>query len=853
MKRLSTLAFRNLWARKARTVLTALGIILGVGTVFALSISNASTAKSLEDFFAQSSGRASLTISSASDSTVGFRQRTLREVQNFPGVQTAVANTEDQSLLLGRDGQVSLKVVGIDPEADRLLRSYEIEQGRFLSSDDRRYTAVLVSSLAEKYDVQVGDDVELVVAEGTEMFEVVGLISDEGAGRTNLGRVAFVPLDVAQRVFDRGRRVDRIDLVAEPAVANDAEALARLKDDLQAQLGAAFVVDYPGAVGQSVAGALESFNAAMGVFGFVALLVGALLIYNTFAMTVIERTREIGLLRALGVRKRQLLGLVLNEALFLGVGGSMLGLAAGPLLGIALIKMMAPGMGGLPLDSFVVPVSGAVRGMAVGLVVTLIAALLPALRASRISPIEALRAEVVRRESWLTRRGWMIGLPLLGTIVADQFLHFITGGELFFVILFLGATLLVPTTVGLLERVIRRGMEAVYGLPGRLGSMNLQRAKGRVSLTAGVLMIGVVMLIAIGSINTSFRAEMHDWVEAALAGDLYISSFRPLRRQVMRNLRQVEGMGAMTPIRYLYVRTVGGVRGGELEEKREILLFEFIDPKTYGDVAVLRFARDEQDAEAMWARFAQGDAVLIGGVVSTLLNVERGDFVRLRTSRGEHDFEVAGIVQEFLQGGRVLYGTWDDMRRYFDEDKATFVLAKVEPGVPVSEVKQRLEEGIGRSRHLEVESGEEARRKIEGLMNQFLSLFSAVVWIAVVVAALGVTNTVTMSVLERTREIGMLRSLGMLVGQVGRMVLAESLAIGVIGGLFGLAVGLPMSWMMIEGMSQGTGWSMKYIFPTGSFVAGAIIAVVVSQLAALYPVWRASRVGVVQAISEREE
>ncbi|MDH4136835.1 MAG: ABC transporter permease, partial [Anaerolineae bacterium] len=833
--------YRNLWTRKARTLLTVVGIVLGVATIFAISITAASTAKSLEDFFAQSSGQADLSITSAAESSAGFRQRLLRQVQQFPGVETVVANTSDQSLLLGRDGDVGLQVMGIDPETDRRVRSYEVEQGRFLSAEDRRYTVMLVSPLAEKYDIEVGDEVEMVVAEGTELFQVVGLLKDKGAGRLNLGRVAFMPLDVAQTVFDRGPKVDQMDLMAQAAVADDEAALKRLKEGLQAELGAGYVVDYPGAIGQSVADAMSGFNAAISMFSVIALLVGAMLIYNTFAMTVVERTREIGLLRALGTSKGQLLRLVLSEALFLGLGGTALGLASGPALAFVLIKIMFQMLGGvLPMESFVIPPEGAVQGLVVGLMITFVAALLPAWRGSRISPIEALLEARTRREGFLLRRGWIIGLVLWAVVVVDNFLSFLSG-ELFFITLFLGATLLVPQTIMLLERTIRLGVTAIYGQPGRLGSMNLQRSKGRVSLTVGVLMVGVTMLIAIGGMNASFTSEVHQWTEAALAGDLYISSFRPLRLQLMRNLREVEGMGPMTPMRYMYVRTVGGISAGGFHGTREIMLVKFIDPQTYGGVALLRFTQDEGDAEAMLERFALGDAVLVSGTVSELLKVGRGDTVRLRTNRGERDFEVAGVVQDFFQGGRAMYASWNDMKRYFGEDKATLFMARVEPGVEVSQVKQQLEEGLARSRHLEVESGEEARAEMERATSQVFAMFGAVVWIAIIVAGLGVTNTVTMSVLERVREIGMLRSLGMFVGQVGRMVLAESLAMGVIGGLFGLLVGLPLSWMMVTGMSQGTGWNMDYIFPAESFLGGAIIAVVVSQVAALYPVWRVAR------------
>jgi len=852
MRRLSTLAFRNLWIRKARTLLTVIGIVLGVATIFAISITSASTAKSLEDFFAQSSGQADLSITSAAESSAGFRQRLLRQVQEFPGVETVVANTWDQSLLLGRDGDIGLQVMGVDPETDRRVRSYEVEQGRFLSAEDRRYTVMLVSPVAEKYEIEVGDEVELVVAEGTEMFQVVGLLKDKGAGRLNLGRVAFMPLDVAQTVFERGRRVDQMDLVAESAVAGEEATLKQLKESLQTELGAAYVVDYPSAIGQSVASALSGFNAAMSMFSVIALLVGVMLIYNTFAMTVVERTREIGLLRALGTSKGQLLRLVLSEALFLGVGGTVLGLVGGPALAFPLMKLMSRMMGGfLPVESFVVPPEGAGYGLAVGLMVTLVSALLPAWRGSRISPIEALLEARTHKEGFLLRRGWIIGLVLLSVVVVDNFLSFLSG-ELFFVTLFLGATLLVPQTIMLLERAIRLGVTAIYGQPGRLGSMNLQRSKGRVSLTVGVLMVGVTMLVAIGGMNASFTAEVHEWTEAALAGDLYISSFRPLRLQLMRDLQEVEGVGPMTPMRYMYVRTVGGVSAEGFHEKREIMLVKFIDPKTYDDVASLRFIQDEGDAEAMLERFALGDAILVSGTVSELLKVGRGDTVRLRTNRGERDFEVAGLIQDFFQGGWAMYGSWADMERYFGEDKATLFMARVEPGAEVSRVKQQLEEGLAKSRHLEVESGEEARAEMERVTSEVFAMFEAVVWIAIIVAGLGVTNTVTMGVLERMREIGMLRSLGMFVGQVSRMVLAESLAMGVIGGLFGLLVGLPLSWMMVTGMSQGTGWDMDYVFPGGSFLSGAVIALVVSQVAALYPAWRAARMGILETIRSKE-
>jgi putative ABC transport system permease protein len=288
--------------------------------------------------------------------------------------------------------------------------------------------------------------------------------------------------------------------------------------------------------------------------------------------------------------------------------------------------------------------------------------------------------------------------------------------------------------------------------------------------------------------------------------------------------------------------------GNGFKEKRELILFRVIDPATRPKVTSVRFSEDQDKAEELWNDFAAGDAVLVAGYVQQAFGLKRGDLLRIRTARGEHDFRVAGIVTDILQGGRSIIGSWSDMRKYFGQDNASFYIARLAPGANAKTVERRLKDDIAKSRHLTIQSGDEWRAEMRKMSLQFFMLFDAIVYVAIIVGALGVVNTMTMSVLERTHEIGMLRGVGMTRTQVTWMVMAEAAAMGVIAALFGVGAGLGLSFIMVTGMKQGTGWSVSWVFPTQPLYASIIIALVVSQIAAIYPTWRAVRTVIVETI-----
>jgi putative ABC transport system permease protein len=411
----------------------------------------------------------------------------------------------------------------------------------------------------------------------------------------------------------------------------------------------------------------------------------------------------------------------------------------------------------------------------------------------------------------------------------------------------LGATLLVPLVVGLAERLARPAAQAVFGNEGLLGSGNVRRATGRTALTVAALLVGIAMVIANTSLASAFEHDITAWIDTALGGDLYVRGPLPMREQFGRQLAAVPGVAGVTKIRYFSVRVAPSDVPASVEGQ-DTLIFAAIDPDTYRQVGEFEFAANQGDPEASWARFRQDDAVFISTVVADRYQVQQGDTLRLVTRRGEHDFYIAAVAVDFTGQGYIVSGTWNDMRRWFAVTGVDRFTLAVAPGYSTEQVAEEIEARYQASRNIAVETTEDFKTKILELSAQSFALFDVLGLIGLVVAALGVINTLMMNVIERQREIGSLRSLGLTRWQTTKMVLAEAVTLGVIGGAFGLAFGYVLSQIFVTALNELSGYDLEYIFAVQTFAAGAFIAVVVSQLAALYPAWKAAGVNIIEAI-----
>ncbi len=297
---------------------------------------------------------------------------------------------------------------GILPEIDVQIRDYTVTAGRFLTSTSDDYEIVLVESFALDEDIQVGDRIVMQTTQGPERLKVVGLIAMDGPGQQNQGKFGVVSLVTAQKMKAETEEIDQIDIIAKTDPSNP-DLLAQMRGILQDRVGSDYSVIFPASQGERMAQMLSGYQIGLNFMGGIALFVGAFLIYNAFSMTIVERTREFGLLRCIGMTSRQIITQVLVEGLVLGILGSIVGGLFGILLSRGFVRIMAQILG-QPLNAGEISFTTLAASMGMGLIVTLIAALLPALRAGQISPLEALRVRGQKQNGWILRNAWWLGL-----------------------------------------------------------------------------------------------------------------------------------------------------------------------------------------------------------------------------------------------------------------------------------------------------------------------------------------------------------------------------------------------------------------------------------------------------------
>jgi putative ABC transport system permease protein len=848
-------SLHNLGRRKSRTLLTLLGIALGVAAVVATAVVRESAVRSLAQMFDQAAGRADLTVTNAVAGIVsggGFDQAALGRVLSVDGVQDAApllqvvtlpaSQLDDWEFSFAFGNYGGAVLFGVDPEASRRIGHYRLASGADLPPGDES-AILLTESYARELGLEAGDTLDLLAPTGRERFTLIGLLASEGLASLNRGQVAIATLASVERAFDRSGQLDQIDVVA----ASSTPEIDRLQERLETALGDRYRVFRPASKGALVEQMLDTVVTGMSFIGLLSLLVGGFLIYNTFATTVTERTREIGLLRALGASRGQIVGLVLAESALMGLLGAALGVLLGVGMAVAL-RDMAAGVVRNELSGLTLLPEHLALGLGLGVVMALISGLAPALTAARLPVVETLRR---RRPGEGTVARWQLvagialfGIPLAGTIVSAIGLYEmpfeVTYAAL--VALMVGVGLLIPALIPPLER-LAGGWLGLLGVEGRLGGRNLARSPGRAALTAGALMFGLVSVIVIWAVVASGIDMTQEYVDKTLSADLWIYSPQPMPYSLTAEfeaLPEVElvGSGADLPARLL---------PPDPAEPDVAVVFSAFDLRRAPRFELL-FAPDGGKQGEAVARLAEGGAVLIASPIREWYGYDLGDTIRLQTLYGPADFEVAGVVADVAAGGFTVLGTWDDARRYFGTDSPTIFALHLAPGYQPESVGRRILELWGQEHNLRFQTQDDFRQRVEREAVQLNTLYNSMVLVGVVIAGLGVANTLLMNVMERGQEIGMLRSLGMTRGQVLRLILAEAAALGGLGGVLGLGLGIWLSYVAVLTSASASGYEYPYTFPSEAVLTCAAIAVVVPLLAGLWPAWRGARADVVEAI-----
>jgi putative ABC transport system permease protein len=835
-----------------------LGIMIGVAGILALGITNQASIESITQLFEESSGKTDLMVTTSSgDGSIS--ENTLRVLYNVPNIErilpivkarTSLANEIDtQALQLTFFGTESggLLLHGVDPQYEKDARDYNITMGRFIEGEENRLSeVVLVDTFAEDENINVGDQIEIITPIGIENLKVVGLMAREGPGKTNNGTFGIITINTAQKIFERQNEFDQIDLVIDKE--KKQEEIESIRVSIQERLGTNFSVTYPAGQGQRMTQMLSNYQIGLNFLSGIALFVGAFLIYNAFAMTVVERTREFGMLRTIGMTSRQIISQVLVEAFTLGILGSIFGIFIGVVGARGLTGLMGNLIGSDITSDLDIPLRTLIVGLSVGIGVTLFAALIPSIKAGQISPIAALRIRGKSRESWVIRFGWKIGLFMLlfstVLLIWNPFPYdpqFILGSMTVFM-MFTGITLVIPVSVDLWEKITQPIIRVIYGNSGAIGCRNIERAKTRTTLTVAALLIGVSMILIVRSVTASFSNDLTEWISAYIGGDIYIHSTLPLRSELAKKLTGISGVQAATPIHYQPADI-------QINSKdSESLTFMAIDVPTYLQVTNFVFSDSETDKNMALTKLNEGDSVLISSVLAEKFDLLAGDSIVINTKSGSKPFNVAGVIVDFYNQGLVITGTRNDLRRYFRSDQVSMILVKVQSGMKISDVIPQIDALYGKRYRLNLESNESIRESVFSLLNQAFSMFDVMGVLAVLIASLGVVNTLTMNIMERTREIGMLRAIGMTRAQVIMMVLAEAGLMGVIGGMIGILFGIFLSRIFLAAMAAMSGYRLVFVVPAIGIVIGLVVSIVISQIAAIQPARKAANTNVLEAI-----
>ncbi|HSV64653.1 MAG TPA: FtsX-like permease family protein [Mycobacteriales bacterium] len=843
------MTLKGLAAHKLRLAMTALAIVLGVGFVAGTYVLTDTINKTFTDLFTQTTKGVDVAIRTKETFSVqGNPQRAplpaalLDQVRGINGVRVAEGNVGGYAQFVGRSGKPvttgGAPTLGVSVgSAPELQQALTLREGRLPAGPD---DVAVDAATARKQGFHIGDRVKILFQGPPREFTVVGVLGFGQADNLAGATLAGFDLATAQQVLNRVGTYDEIDIVAASGVSPET-----LRDQVRAVVdpryevltGTELAADQAKAVGQFT----KFINYALLAFAFVALFVGSFIIVNTFSIILAQRTRELALLRCLGALRRQVLRSVLVEALIVGLIASVIGLGVGVAVAIGLKAVFKAVGADLPSTTLEIQPRTIVVALLVGVVVTVTASLLPALRATRVSPVAALQQEAVAPPARAGRRRTIIGALvtlagvglLLTGLFADQGnrLANVASGA---VVIFLGVGILSPLVARPLARLLGWPFAHWAGEAGKLARDNAMRSPRRTASTAAALMIGLALVSLVTIFAASVKASVHKVLDQTIAADYILSGpsngggqgFSP---EVVTRLSQQPEVDSATGVR---------INVFKLDGKTQQVAG--VDPISYG-----RTVRTDTTS-------------------GSLSDLTSGGIAVRENTASDHGWKVGDtIVMEFPVGGtqaepiRAIYEdnqlngpfllALPDYERHYADQLDTVALVKARSGVAPDVSRAAVDRVVADFPSVQVKDQAEYKQQQSQQIDQVLLLFYVLLALAVIIAVIGIINTLALSVLERIRELGLLRALGMTKRQLRAMVRWEAVIIAVLGAVLGLAVGGFFGWTLVRALhSQGI---TEFAVPIPTLVGFVVAAALAGVLAAVFPARRASKIDVLRAIT----
>jgi putative ABC transport system permease protein len=825
--------------------LAALGVALGVAVVTAIDLTRASASRSFDDATESVLGRSTHQVVGGPQ---GVDEQVYVRLRRADVVADLVPVIDAQLRIADGRGR-TLRLLGVDPIVEASVRGYWDAVGQASIDVTALMTApntVLLSALAaDRLEVAPGEQVSVSLPSGRARLEVLGVLEAGDRFPALAGtELAIADLATAQELLDMAGRLSRIDLIL-----RSDEQVARV----EALLEPGTRLIRASTRSESAAKMTRAFHSNLMALSLLALLVGMFLIYNSQTFMVIQRRQQFGVLRALGVRRRQLAGLVLGEAAVLGAIGTTAGLFLGWLLATGLIGLVTQTINDLYYSLSVTGVTlDAValgKGIVLGIGGSLVAALVPAREATRVEPRAAMsRAELEGRAGAAAGVAFKLGIGMvgLGAVVFLVPSRQVWVGLIALFLVVVGIALMSPAiTVGiasLLQRLrpFRRHLAARLALRGVTASLS------RTGVAVAALMLAVAHTIGIGVMVGSFRLSVDDWLSTLLRADYYLSipaspaegGRALLTTDAVAELARIPGVDRLSHVRHVEMVTEHGI-------------------ETVTAYALNRLARegfrflDRLSPEAFWQRFEAEDVVMVSEPYAYRHQSGPGERLSLPTRGGEREFEVIAVYQDYARDRGTIAMSRATYDRHWDDPGVDGIGVYTGSGFELETLRRRVAQLAGATAGVEVISNRSLREESLRVFDRTFTITEVLRLLAGVIAFIGVFSALLAIQLERSRELGILKAIGVSPGQIRRVVLGETAVMGGAAGLLAIPTGLVMSMLLIYVINRRSfGWTMDLALTPGEILAGFALALGAALLAGIYPASRMARVQPADALRQ---
>ena len=842
---------RGMFARKMRLALTLLAVALGVSLIVATYVFTDSINGGFDKIFAQTNKGTDVAITGKKAIDVGDNQTqptvpdaVLEHVRRNPDVAVAEGGVFDAGLVLGKDGKrIGQGAPNFITSLSQVKRfeSFTVKTGRFPVNADE---AALDVGTAKKQHFKLGEKITVQGTAPRKDYTLVGF--SQIAGVDSLGGTPIVQLVPAEarRMLGKTAKWDTLSVAAKPGITPEKLA-ASLKAELPGTVTVRTGTQEAKQQSKDVSGGFGFLKIALLGFAGISIFVGSFIIFNSFSITVAQRIRELALLRALGASRRQVLVSVVVEGVFLGLLGALAGIAIGLALAPALKALF--GLVGLDLPSsgFVIKSRTIIVPLVVGSLTALLSSIVPAIRATRISPMAALSSSAAPTIGKVSRALTLVGAVLAAVGMALILLGLLGSGSsnsrllsvgVGVVAMFIAVALFSPWLVRPLASVIGIPVQAVAGFSGRLARENAVRQPSRTAGTAAALMIGVALVTFAAVFAAGLKATLKDAVKSNFTGAFVVQSTSGgslFTAAAMREVRQVPGVGKTSPVRF----TAGKVAGSGSTRVTGV------DPATFPVLYAVKVKKGSADPIAL---LTNPGLVVVSKGYADKHHTKPGETLSVRTeARKTLALKVAAVVED--KGGLLADLTVSNttVGSSFGEPKDGFGLIGLAAGADSKTVQADLKRlATDKYPEIEVLTAKQFIDDQAGQVDQLLLLIYALLSMAIVVSLFGIVNTLVLSISERTREIGLLRAIGSSRRQIRRMIRWEAVITAVIGGVLGCAMGLVLAVLFTRPLDD-----FKLTIPYVTIIGLVLLSGVAGVMAASLPARRASKLDVLEALA----